>query len=141
MSLANPVQLKCLCCGKEVEGRTNQKHCSEVCRIRFNNRKTSANRKLAELVNSGAIAYAKNVNLLRQLILDNQLGPYTLDELESFGYCRESPYDNSIGYAEYQVTIYGNVRLKKYFGTDRYELSVERGEKKKLRRASYDTKE
>jgi predicted nucleic acid-binding Zn ribbon protein len=140
MSIANPVQLICPCCGKEVEARTNQKHCSETCRIRFNNRKTSANRKLAELVNPRAIACAKNVNLLRQLILDNQLGPHTLKELESFGYCPKSPHDDSISYAEYQVTIYGNVRLKKYIGEDRYELSVERWEKKMRRRASYATK-
>jgi hypothetical protein len=130
MSIANVVQFKCQFCGKEEEGRTNQKHCSKDCRMRFNNRKTAANRKLADLVNPRAIAYAQNVNLLKQLILDNRLGPYTLDALVSLGYCSDSPYDKRFSDELSQVTFYGNIRLKKYIGTARYELSVERSEKK-----------
>jgi hypothetical protein len=101
---------------------------------------TAANRKLAELVNPRAIAYAQNVNVLKQLILDNLLGPHTLAELESFGYCPESPYDNRISHEEYQETFYGNVRLKKYMGMDRYVLSIERGGKKLQRRPSFVAK-
>ncbi len=134
------VQLQCQYCGTNAVGATNKRFCSDLCRSRFNNRKTAANRKLAELVNPRAIDYAQNVNVLKQLILDNLLGPHTLAELESFGYCPESPFDNRITHEEYQETFYGNVRLKRYIGKDGYELSVERQEKKKLRRASYATK-
>jgi len=137
MSTANVVQFKCEYCADDAEGRTDQKFCSPICRRRYNNQMTAANRKLAELVNPRAIAYAQNVNVLKQLILDNLLGPHTLAELESFGYCPESPYDNRISHKEYQETFYGNVRLKKYMGMDRYVLSIERREKKMQRRVSH----
>ena len=140
MSIANVIQFKCQFCGKEEEGRTNQKHCSKDCRIRFNNRKTAANRKLAELVNTRAIAYAQNVQLLNQLILDGRLGSYTLDTLVSLGYCSDSPYDRRISDEQCEVTFYGNIRLKRYIGMDRYELSVERGEKIIRRKVSYTKK-
>ena len=140
MSIANVIQLKCQYCGDDAERRTSQKFCSPICRRRYNNQMTAANRKLAELVNPRAIAYSKNVQLLNQLILDNRLGPFTLDALVSLGYCSESPNDNRVTYEQCQVTLYGNVRLKMYIGKVWYELSVERQERKKLRRASYATK-
>jgi hypothetical protein len=140
MSIANVVQFKCEYCGDEVQGRTDQKFCSTDCRIGFNNQRTASNRKLAELINPRAIAYSKNVQLLNQLILYGRLGPHTLDALVSLGYCSESPYDNRVTYEQCQVTLYGNVRLKMYIGKVWYELSVERQERKKLRRASYATK-
>jgi hypothetical protein len=140
MSIANVIQFKCQYCGDDAEGRSDQKFCSPICRSRYNNQRTSANRVLAETVNVRTIAYAENVQLLKQLVQDNLLGPHTLDALLSLGYRPESPYDNRISHEEYQETFYGNVRLKKYFGMDRYVLSIERQEKKKLRRASYATK-
>ncbi len=133
-------QFKCEYCGDDAEGRTNNRFCSDLCRIQFNNRKISANRKLAELVNPRAIAYSKNVQLLNQLILDGRLGPYTLDTLVSLGYSTDSPYDKRIVVEQCQMTLYGNVRLKRYIGMDRYELSVESGNMKKLRRPSYAAK-
>ena len=140
MSIANVIQFVCPCCGNVAKGRTNQKFCSSICRRRYNNQRTAANRALAEMVDARAIAYAENVMLLKQLVQDNLLGPHTLAELESFGYCPESPYDNRIGHEEYQETFYGNVRLKRYIGKDRYELRVERGGKKLQRRASSGAK-
>ena len=140
MSIANVVQFKCQFCGDDAEGRTDQKFCSTDCRIGFHNQRTASNRKLEKLVNMRAIAYSKNVQLLNQLILDGRLGPHTLDALKSLGYSSDSPYDKRISDEQFQVTLYGNVRLKNYIGMDRYELSVERQEKKKLRRASYATK-
>jgi len=140
MSIVNVKQFKCEYCGDDAEGRTNNRFCSDLCRIRFNNRKISANRKLAELVNPRAIAYSKNVQLLNQLILDGRLGPHTLDALKSLGYCSDSPYDKRISDEQCQVTLYGNVRLKRSFGIDRYELSVERQDKKRLRRPPYSMK-
>jgi hypothetical protein len=140
MSIAKIKIFKCDYCGNDAEGRTNNRFCSDLCRIRFNNQRTAANRKLAELVNPRAIAYSKNVQLLNQLILDGRLGAHTLDALVSLGYCSDSPYDKRISDEQCQVTFYGNVRLKKYIGMDRYELSVERREKKKLRRPSYAAK-
>ena len=134
MSIANVKQFKCDYCGDDADGRTDQKFCSADCRSGFNNRKTAANRKLAELVNTRAIAYAQNVQLLNQLILDGRLGPYTLDALMSLGYCADSPYDKRISDEHCQVTLYGNVRLKRDIGMDRYELSVERSGKKMQRR-------
>jgi hypothetical protein len=140
MSIANVVQLQCQYCGTNAVGGTNKRFCSDLCRSRFNNRKTAANRKLVELVNTRAIAYAQNVNLLKQLILDNRLGPHTLNDLVSLGYCAESPFDDKISHEEYQVTLYGNIRLKKYFGMDRYVLCVEGGEKSIRRKVSYTMK-
>ena len=140
MSIANVKQFKCDCCGNDAEGRTNNRFCSDICRIRFNNQRTAANRKLAELVNPRAINYSKNAQLLNQLILDGRLGPYTLDTLVSLGYTTDSPYDKRITDEQCQVTLYGNVQLKMYMDKDWYELSVERREKKKLRRPSYATK-
>jgi hypothetical protein len=95
---------------------------------------------LEKLVNQRAIAYSKNVQLLNQLILDGKLGPYTLDALKSLGYSADSPYDKRITDEQCQVTLYGNVRLKRDIGMDRYELSVESGNMKKLRRPSYAAK-
>ena len=95
---------------------------------------------MEKLVNTRAIAYSKNVQLLNQLILDGRLGPYTLDTLVSLGYTADSPYDKRVTDEQCQVTLYGNVRLKTYIGMDGYELSVERGEKKLQRRESYATK-
>ena len=140
MSIANVKQLKCQYCGDDAEGRTDQKFCSTDCRIGFHNQRTASNRKLEKLVNKRAIAYSKNVQLLNQLILDGRLGPHKLDALVSLGYRPESPYDNKISHEKYQLTFYGNVRLKKYIGRDRYELSVEWQEKKKLLRPSYSMK-
>jgi hypothetical protein len=134
MSIANIVQFKCQYCGDEATGRTDQKFCSPLCRSRFHNERTATNRALAERVDARAIAYAENVMLLKHLVQDNMLGPHTLAELESFGYCPESPYDNRITHEEYQETFYGNVRLKKFIGSDRYMMSVERG-KNKLQRS------
>ena len=132
MSIANVKQFKCEYCGKDAEGRTDQKFCSPICRRRYNNQMTAANRKLAELVNPRAIAYAQNVQLLNQLILDGRLGPYTLDALMSLGYRTDSPYDKRITDEQCQVTLYGNVQLKRYIGKDGYELSVHRGEKLRI---------
>jgi hypothetical protein len=138
MSIANVKQFKCEYCGDEVQGRSDQKYCSALCRSRFNNHRAAANRELAEVVNPRAIAYAENVNVLNQLTLDGRLGPYTLDALMSLGYSTDSPYDNRITDEICQVTLYGNVRLKKHIGMDRYELSVERGRQNKMqRRPSY----
>jgi hypothetical protein len=134
------IQFKCHYCGDDAEGRTNQKFCSTDCRIGFHNQRTASNRKLEKLVNKRAIAYSKNVQLLNQFILDGRLGPYTLDALMSLGYCSDSPYDKRIVVEQCQMTLYGNVRLKRYIGMDRYELSVESGNMKKLRRPSYAAK-
>jgi hypothetical protein len=95
---------------------------------------------LEKLVNKRAIAYSKNVQLLNQLILDGRLGPYTLDALVSFGYCADSPHDKRITDEQCQVTLYGNVQLKRYIGKDGYELSVEGARKKKLRRSPYSVR-
>jgi hypothetical protein len=132
MSIANVVQFKCQYCGDDAEGRSDQKFCSADCRSGFNNRKTAANRKLAELVNTRAIAYAQNVQLLNQLILDGRLGPYTLDALMSLGYCADSPYDKQVNAYASQVTFYGNVRLKQSLRTRRYVLSIESVEKEEF---------
>jgi hypothetical protein len=137
MSIANAVQLQCQYCGTNAVGGTNKRFCSDLCRSRFNNQRTASNRKLAKLINPRAIAYSKNVQLLNQLILDGRLGPHSLHTLVSLGYSSDSPYDKRISDEQYQVTFYGNIRLKKYIGMDRYELSVERQEKKKVRRPSY----
>ena len=134
------IQLKCQYCGDEATGRTDQKFCSTDCRIGFHNQRTASNRKLEKLVNQRAIAYSKNVQLLNQLILDGRLGPHTLDALKSLGYCSDSPYDNRINDEYCQVTLYGNVRLKRYIGLDGYELSVEGARKKKLRRPPYSVR-
>ena len=114
MSIANVVQFKCQHCGDDAEGRTNQKFCSTDCRIGFNNQRTVSNRKLAELINPRAIAYSKNVQLLNQLILYGRLGPHTLDALVSLGYSSDSPYDKRISDEQCEVTLYGNIRLKRY---------------------------
>jgi hypothetical protein len=143
MSIANVKQFKCVYCGDDAEGRTDQKFCSTDCRNGFHNQRTASNRKLEKLVNKRAIAYSKNVQLLNQLILDGRLGPYTLDALKSLGYSSDSPYDRRNIDEKCQVTFYGNIRLKKYTDIDRYELSIERIEKsgKKIqRRACYSSK-
>ena len=132
MSIANVIQLKCQYCGDDAEGRTNQKFCSPICRRRYNNQMTAANRKLAELVNPRAIAYAQNVNVLKQLILDGRLGPHTLDALVALGYCPDSPHDKQVNAYASQVTFYGNVRLKQSLRTKRYVLSIERVEKEEF---------
>ena len=132
MSIANVKQFKCDCCGNDAEGRTNNRFCSDLCRIRFNNQRTAANRKLAELVNPREIAYSKNVQLLNQLILDGRLGPYTLDALVALGYCPDSPHDKQVNAYASQVTFYGNVRLKQSLRTKRYVLSIERVEKEEV---------
>jgi hypothetical protein len=134
MSIANVKQFKCEYCGGDAEGRTNQRFCNPLCRSRYNNQRTASNRALAEAINPRAISYAENVNVLNRLIRDNRLGPYTLDALVSFGYCADSPYDKRISDEKCQVTFYGNIRLKKYIGMERYELSVERGVKTIRRR-------
>ncbi len=131
------VQFKCLFCGDEAKGRTDQRFCNPLCRSRYNNQRTASIRALAETINPRAISYSENVNVLNRLIRDNRLGPYTLNDLVSLGYSSDSPYDKRISDEQCQVTFYGNVRLKKYIGKDWYELSVERQEKKKLRRPSY----
>ena len=140
MSIANVKQFKCDYCGDDAEGRTDQKFCSTDCRNGFHNQRTASNRKLEKLVNKRAIAYSKNVQLLNQLILDGRLGPHTINTLVSLGYFPESPFDNRIAYEGYQETLYGSVRLKKYFDMDRYVLSVEGARKKKLRRPAYSMK-
>ena len=140
MSIANVKHFKCEYCSKDAEGRTDQKFCSTGCRTGFNNQRIASNRKLEKLVNERAIAYSKNVQLLNQLILDGRLGPHTLDALKSLGYYSDSPYDKRITDEHCQVTLYGNVRLKRDIGMDRYELSVESGNMKKLRRPSYAAK-
>ncbi len=129
MSIANVKQFKCEYCGDEVQGRTDQKYCSALCRSRFNNQRAAANRKLAELVNPRAIAYAENVLLLGQLVKDNLLGPHTLEALVSLGYCADSPYDKQVSTYVSQVTFYGNIRLKQTLRTKRYFLSIEGVEK------------
>ena len=135
MSIANVKQFKCQFCGDEAKGRTDQKFCSTDCRIVFHNQRTASNRKLAELINPRAINYSKNAQLLNQLILDGRLGPYTLDTLVSLGYSADSPYDKRISDEQCQMTLYGNVRLKRYIGMEKYELSVERGVKNIRRRS------
>ena len=138
MSIANVKQFKCEYCGDDSQGRTDQKFCSTDCRIGFHNQRTASNRKLEKLVNKRAIAYSKNVQLLNQFILDGRLGPHTLNALKSLGYCSDSPYDKRISDEQCQVTFYGNVRLKRYIGLGRYELSVERGEKLRRKLPSYN---
>jgi len=135
MSIVNLKQFKCEYCGDDAEGRTDQKFCSTDCRIGFHNQRTASNRKLEKLVNTRAIAYSQNVQLLNKLILDGRLGPYALEELVTLGYCADSPYDKRIADEQYQVTLYGNVRLKRYIGMEKYELSVERGMKNIRRRS------
>jgi hypothetical protein len=132
MSIANVVQLKCQFCGKEEEGRTNQRFCKPLCRSRYHNQRTAANRDLAEVVNPRAIAYAENVMLFGQLVKDNLLGPYTLDALVALGYCPDSPHDKQVNAYASQVTFYGNIRLKQSLRTQRYVLSVERVEKEEV---------
>jgi hypothetical protein len=134
MSLANIKLFKCDYCGKDAEGRTDQKFCSTDCRIGFHNQRTASNRKLEKLVNQRAIAYSKNVQLLNQLILDGMLGPYTLDALVALGYNPDSPFDKQVSTYVSQVRFYGNIRLKQFLRTKRYVVSIERVEKKELNR-------